>query len=337
MPSRDLDRAEAAALRDIIRVGSRSFHAAGRLLPRRVREAAFALYAFCRDCDDLIDEHGADGASKRINDLHRRLDEAYRGAPRDTVVDRAFAQTVNAYDIPRSLPEALIEGLSWDVDGRRYATLDDLHDYAARVAGTVGAMMTVVMGVRSPQALSRATDLGAAMQLTNIARDVGDDARNGRIYLPLDWLEDAGVAPNAFLANPQPTYEIRSIVARLLDEADRLYDRGLAGVFVLPAMCRPAITSAALVYADIGRKIRARGCDSVTSRAIVSKSRKLALLTQAAATLHIQLERLDAPPLSANRFLVKAVSGVSAPSPTLTPIKAGFLDAAPRGRRAAPG
>ena len=95
--------------------------------------------------------------------------------------------------MPRILPDALLEGLAWDAMGRRYATLSDLRAYSARVASAVGAMMCVLMRVRDRDALARACDLGVAMQLTNIARDVGEDAREGRLYLPTDWLAGAGV------------------------------------------------------------------------------------------------------------------------------------------------
>ena len=97
------------------------------------------------------------------------------------------------YGIPRALPAALLEGFAWDAEGRRYASIEALEDYAARVAGTVGAMMALVMGVRDAAVLGRAAELGLAMQLSNIARDVGEDARAGRVYLPLDWLAEAGV------------------------------------------------------------------------------------------------------------------------------------------------
>ena len=98
--------------------------------------------------------------------------------------------------IPRALPEALLEGFAWDAAGRRYETLDEVEHYAARVAGCVGAMMTLVMGRRDPAILARACDLGVAMQLTNICRDVGEDARAGRLYLPLAWLRDNGIDPD---------------------------------------------------------------------------------------------------------------------------------------------
>ena len=106
--------------------------------------------------------------------------------------------------IPAALPEALLEGLAWDAEGRSYETIDELFDYAARVAGAVGVMMALIMDVRSPQALARACDLGVAMQLTNIARDVGEDARLGRIYLPRQWLREAGIDADAWLCRTQP-------------------------------------------------------------------------------------------------------------------------------------
>jgi 15-cis-phytoene synthase len=139
---------------------------------------------------------------------------AYRGTPLPLPADRAFAETVARFDIPRAIPAALLEGLAWDAESRRYATLADLHAYAARVAGTVGVMMALVMGVREPAALARACDLGAAMQLTNIARDIGEDARAGRLYLPLEWLAEAGIDADAFLADPRFTPALGGVKRR---------------------------------------------------------------------------------------------------------------------------
>jgi 15-cis-phytoene synthase len=102
--------------------------------------------------------------------------------------------------LPRELPAALLEGFAWDAAGRYYETIDELHDYCARVAGSVGAMMALIMGVKNKQVLARACELGNAMQLTNIARDVGEDARNGRLYLPRSWMREAGIDPQAWLA-----------------------------------------------------------------------------------------------------------------------------------------
>jgi len=215
--------ADLAACDLILRTGSKSFRAAALLLPLQTRLPATALYAFCRLADDAIDEGPGDAAT--IGLLEARVEAAYSGRPYDHPVDRAFSQTVRDFALPQEIALALIEGLSWDARGERYETLDDLCDYAARVAGSVGVMMTTLMHRRAPEVLARAADLGVAMQLSNIARDVGTDARMGRIYLPLSWLREAGIDPDAFLARPVFTPALGAVVARLLAEADRLYAR----------------------------------------------------------------------------------------------------------------
>lgn len=168
--------ADFAFCRDALRRGSRSFLAASLLLPARVRAPAAALYAFCREADDAVDL----ACVPDLAPLRDRLDRAYAGRPRPGPVDRAFAEVVARFAIPRALFDALLEGFAWDAEGRRYEDFADLGAYAARVAGSVGAMMAVLMGVRAPEKLARACDLGTAMQLTNIARDIGEDARAGR-------------------------------------------------------------------------------------------------------------------------------------------------------------
>ncbi len=296
---------DLAACRDLLRVGSKSFHAASLLLPRRVRDPATALYAFCRLGDDAVDD-AADPA-EGLAEMRARLDAAYRGAPLDHPADRAFAHVVEAHDMPRELPEALLDGFAWDAAGRRYETLDDVHAYAARVAGTVGAMMTLLMGVRRHAALARATDLGTAMQLTNIARDVGEDARNGRLYLPRQWLREADVEPDAFLAAPVFSAGVASVTARLLAEATRLYARAEAGSAMLPRDCRPAIRAAHNIYAEIGAEVTRAGYDSVSRRAVVSSKRKLALLARAWLPAMPRRAVAPEPPLDANAYLVQAV------------------------------
>jgi phytoene synthase len=267
---------DLAHCRAAIRTGSLSFHAASRLLPASVRDPAFALYAFCRLADDAVDEH--DDKARAVLTLRDRLDLAYRGTPRNAPADRAFAAIITDFDMPRALPEALLEGLAWDAAGRRYDTLSGVLSYSARVAAAVGAMMCVLMRVRDGDALARACDLGLAMQLTNIARDVGEDARAGRIYLPLQWFAEAGLDSDAFLAAPAATPEIRAMTRRLLREADRLYARSEAGIAALPLASRPGIFAARHVYAAIGGAVERNGFDSVTRRARTGKPLKLALL-----------------------------------------------------------
>lgn len=305
---------DLAACQALLCNGSKSFHAASRLLPRRLREPATALYAFCRLADDAVDLEGGTG----LGPLRERLERIYQGRPVPIPADRAFAAIASRFAIPRALPEALFEGFAWDAEGRRYETLADLHAYAVRVAGTVGAMMTLLMGVRDPHALARAADLGIAMQLTNIARDVGEDARNGRLYLPMAWLREAGIAPGDFLARPAFTPALGAVIRRLLAEADSLYRRAEAGIARLPVDCRPGIAAARLIYAEIGREVERRGGDSVSGRAVVSRRRKLALLARsmAAAARPSVSSVLAEPPVPACAFLLEAVAAAT-PRPGL--------------------
>jgi phytoene synthase len=181
-----------------------------------------------------------------------------------------------------------------------------LLDYAARVAGAVGAMMALVMGVRGAAAAARACELGMAMQLSNIARDVGEDARAGRLYLPLDWLAAAGIDAAAFLAAPSPSPALGGVVQRVLEHAAALYARGAAGVPSLPPACRPGIGAAARLYAEIGQQVSRANFDSVSARAVVPASRKLLVLAGLAGGTDA-LAVADAPPLAQAEFLVTAM------------------------------
>ncbi len=304
---------DVAACDALLVNGSRTFAAAARLLPRRLRASATALYAFCRVADDAIDLGGGDASA--LDHLQQRLDALCEGRPMAFAPDRAFAGVVRDFAIPRALPQALLEGFAWDAQGRRYESFSELLDYAARVAGSVGAMMALLMGARSNEAVARACDLGVAMQLTNIARDVGEDARNGRLYLPLAWMRDAGIDPDAWFARPQHTAALGAVVVRLLRAADVLYGRAAAGIEALPLGCRPGIHAARLMYAEIGHHLERRRIDCVQARAVVPGTRKvvLALAALAATTAGYSSAELTAAPLSETAFLVDAVAAMPAP------------------------
>lgn len=297
-------RADIAACREMLRVGSHSFFAASLILPREVREPASALYAFCRLADDAVDD-GVDH-QKAIAELHERLNRMYDGHPLACPADRALSQVIRDHRIPYELPAALIEGFEWDVDGRRYQTMSELYDYAARVAGTVGAMMAILMGARAPDVLARACDLGVAMQLTNIARDVGEDARAGRLYLPLELMRESEVDPDDFLRNPRFSQALGSVVQRLLDQADVLYERSTGGIAQLPVSCRPGINAARWIYSDIGRELEWHGLDSISNRAVVGRTRKAMRLTRSLISSIRPRARDFAPPLKEVAFLVDA-------------------------------
>jgi phytoene synthase len=319
--------ADLAACRARLRHGSKSFDLASRLLPRQVREPTAVLYAFCREADDLVDLEG--GRSDAIQALDARLDRIYAIRPADDSVERALTAVVHRFALPRPLFDALIEGLAWDAAGRHCADLAALEAYAARVAGTVGVMATLLMGVRHPGALARAADLGVAMQLTNIARDVGEDARAGRLYLPEQWLRDAGLDPDAWLARPAADPRLDAVLRRLLEAADRLYRQAAPGIAHLPLACRPAIHAARLIYGEIGREVERRRYDSISGRAVVPAGRKLRLL--GAAVLESWRDRaaymdLEAAPLDATRFLVEAVAAMPADAADLPAIPWWDLD-----------
>jgi len=303
------------ACRAMIRTGSLSFHAASRVLPARVRDPALALYAFCRVADDEVDEgpDSPEDKARAVLSLRDRLDAVYAGRPRNAAADRAFAAVVEGFEMPRALPDALLEGLAWDAMGRRYDTLAGVFDYSARVAAAVGAMMCVLMRVRDADALARACDLGLAMQLTNIARDVGEDARAGRLFLPLDWLAAEGITPQAFLAAPEATPAIRRLTARLLAEAQALYTRSEAGVAALPLGCRPGIYAARHIYAGIGQSVARAGHDSITGRARTNRAQKLGWLVlagvrTAASALMPRAAEIHARPAAEVAFLVDAAA-----------------------------
>jgi len=284
MPAHLSDRAfassaDTAVCRALLQGGSRSFFAASVLLPNSVREPAAALYAFCRIADDAID-CGIDKAAA-LQELRARLDRIYEGNPENVPADRAFAEVVWRFEIPKSLPLALLEGFEWDSVNRRYEDLSQLKAYGVRVAGTVGAMMAMVMNVRDPALIGRACDLGVAMQLTNIARDVGEDARSGRLYLPLDWMRAAKIEPDAWMLRPIFNDSLSMVIERLLRTAEELYARSDAAIAELPSACRPGMYAARLLYSEIGHELARRNFDSVNRRAVVPLSRKARIIARA--------------------------------------------------------
>ncbi|MCA3695630.1 phytoene/squalene synthase family protein [Aquidulcibacter sp.] len=263
---------DRAACRDLIKTGSHSFYSASLLLPEALREAAYALYGFCRLSDDAVDVENGQGDA--IARLRVRLDGIYSGRPQTEAADRCLADVVRAYGIPRAVFDALLEGFEWDVAARTYETLADVEEYGERVAGSVGAMMAALMGVRDAAMVERACDLGVAMQLTNIGRDIGEDARQGRLYVPRAWLREEGIDPEVWLANPEFSPAIARLTERLLSRAEELYRRADQAIARLPATVRPAIFAARLLYAEIGKVIRAQGYDSISKRASTTAARK---------------------------------------------------------------
>ena len=293
-----------ARARAVLAAKSRSFALAGRLLGERERDRAAVVYAFCRRADDAVDLAPAAERAAAVRRLGAELDAVYGGRPTgDTVLD-AFGEVARACGIPREYPAELVAGMEMDADGRRYETLEELLLYCYRVAGTVGLMMCHVLGLHDERALPRAVHLGLAMQLTNICRDVEEDWRLGRLYLPGALLAEAGAADLAgALGGPLPAAARRPVarvVERLLAEAERYYRSADLGIPDLPARAGLAIRTARLVYAAIGDEVARRGFDPLAGRAVVS-DRVKALLVGKAALLAVWASRSRLRPLAPRR------------------------------------
>jgi phytoene synthase len=273
------------AARAVIAHHSKSFALASRLLPAGVRDDAVVLYAYCRRADDAVDEAPPLQAATALRALRRELDTLYRGEAQREPLLAALQQVITARGIPRKYLDDLLDGMAMDVDGVRYERQEQLLLYCYRVAGTVGLMMCHVMGVRDEAALCHAKDLGIAMQLTNIARDVREDWGRGRLYLPDALLAPHGAARlREALGSPLPDTAAAPLSAttrELLDLAEDYYASGDAGLRYLPFRCALAVYTARLVYSAIGTVLRRRGCDPREPRAVVPRARKLLLALRA--------------------------------------------------------
>lgn len=275
-------RDDRLACRDWIKQHSKSFYLSSLLLPTRVRQASWALYAFCRRADDAVDnDNDGDAGLRRVAGLRARLDAVYAGRAGDDAIDRAFAAVVERHAIARALPEALLAGMEMDARGTQYDDAPALLLYCFRVASTVGLMMTRVMGAAADVAYLRAADLGVAMQLTNIARDVGEDARRGRVYLPQDLCNQVGLDARTLGDAKVAGEPARRAVRHLLDRAQMHYKAADRGIPLLPRDCRFAIASSRYIYAGIGDAIAANDYDSIASRAYIGIGGKLLRVARA--------------------------------------------------------
>lgn len=282
---RDVISAEVKAAldecRSIITKGSKSFSLAARLFDPDTRDAAFFLYGWCRYCDDQVDAAGRTADQKelelRLKALKEKTASAFSLGPQHEPVFVALRYIVQRYGIPSHYALELIEGMAMDVRATRYATLRELLLYCYRVAGTVGLMMSHVMGLRNESALRHAADLGIAMQLTNIARDITEDAAMGRLYLPLDWLSEAKIAPGE-IAAPANRDKLAMLAVRLLREADRYYRSGDAGLWHLSFRSACAVSAARHVYSEIGSLLMKRGARAWDQRTYVTGARKFSVV-----------------------------------------------------------
>jgi Phytoene/squalene synthetase len=262
--------------RETIGKGSKSFALASLLFSKRQKESAWKLYSWCRFCDDQVDNVPADSAADRL----RYLENATKNVMLDEnsiLPFRGLKDVIEHHQLPQRHPLELLRGMRMDVEGRRYQTLAELEEYCYCVAGVVGLMMCSVMGVKSEQAYPHAVAMGNAMQLTNICRDIREDYQRGRIYLPLEWLNEKSLNAENLL-NPENEMAVVELQERLLQRADELYRQGYAGLKYLSFRSAWAVLVAAKVYSHIGVLIRKSPSRSLRERTIVSLSKKIFLV-----------------------------------------------------------
>lgn len=277
------DQALVAYSRGVIQRGSRSFAVAATLFDEHTRESAYLLYAWCRHCDDQADGQvlGRDVQAlapaerrERIDRLYQQTRLALEGGRAGEPVYRALAVVSRRHGLPPALAYDHLAGFRQDADGMRPAGLGELLAYCYAVAGAVGVMMAWIMGVRDERVLDRASDLGIAFQLTNIARDVVEDAAVGRVYLPAAWLAEAGL-DEAALTDPARRGDVHALAVRLVREAEPYYRSARWGMARLPFRSAWAVGAARGVYREIGRKLVREGPDAWDGRLSTSRGEKL--------------------------------------------------------------
>jgi len=304
LPARD---AIVATAGESIARGSRSFAAASRLFAPAVRERAWLLYAWCRRCDDLADgqDHGHDMVAvpdpeARLAVIRERTAAALDGQWVGDAAFDALRIVVTETGMPHRLIWDVVEGFALDAAGWRPANEADLLRYCYHVAGAVGCMMAVVMGVRPEDEalLDRACDLGLGFQLANIARDLGEDAQAGRCYLPADWLAETGIVPDAVTADPE---KLAVLAARLCALAEDYEASGRRGTPALGFRSAWAVLAAAGIYGDIAREVRARGSAAWDRRVTTSAAAKLGWILRAFGDARLRV-RLYPPQLRAENL-----------------------------------
>ncbi|WP_380873817.1 phytoene synthase [Sphingomonas sp. DBB INV C78] len=299
-----MDRAQLVIhARDSIARGSKSFRAASQLFGRETRERAWLLYAWCRRADDIADgqDHGhgmsavAD-APARLAEIERLTALALVGKPTSDPAFDALGVVVRECGIPHDLPRDVVRGFALDADGFQPRHADDLYRYCYHVAGAVGVMMAMVMGVSAgdEDTLDRACDLGIAFQLANIARDINEDDAAGRCYLPDDWLAEVDVPPGETM---RPLYRSRIAVLakRLAKQAEAHEAAARGGAAALGFRDAWAVLSAADIYTGIAREVAAQGDHAWDHRVVIGRAQKLAWGAKAAmlAANRKRIPRID--------------------------------------------
>ncbi|REL33606.1 phytoene/squalene synthase family protein [Rhodohalobacter sp. SW132] len=272
--------------RSITRIHAKTFYMATRFLPNHKQRSIFAIYGLCRYLDDLVDEaedliHNHQITEKeveqRLDTFKQNLVNSYNGLEQSDPILIAFFDTLKTYNISLELPLLLLEGVKMDLIKNRYASFDELYDYSYKVASVVGLMTSEVFGYSDKKALDYAVDLGIAMQLTNILRDIGEDLNRDRIYLPEDELQEYGISKQSLIRR-EKTPEFIQFMKFQIARARRFYAEADKGVSMLTKDSRLPVLLARENYSRILDKIEENNYNVFNERAYLNSTEKFSIL-----------------------------------------------------------
>ena len=251
-----------------------NFYYSFLFLPEERRRAITALYAFCREVDDVVDECSDVGVARmKLAWWRQEVASAYEGQPQHPLA-QALAEVSGKFNLPQQRLQEIIDGMEMDLDHNRYPDFASLRLYCHRAASVVGLLSAEIFGYQDPRTLEYAADLGIAFQLTNIIRDVGDDARRNRIYLPLDELKEHGVSV-ADITSANETDNFRRLIEFQIERSFGFYDRAFAELPAVDRKSQRAGLVMAAIYRTVLEEIRAGGCRVLTQRTSLTPIRKL--------------------------------------------------------------
>ncbi|CAN5556087.1 phytoene/squalene synthase family protein [soil metagenome] len=277
--------------RELTYLHAKTFYFASHFIPKCKRNACYAVYAFCRYVDDLIDVAMENGdvtpgdARQIVEQWNSAIQNVYNGHAANHPIVVAWEDTLRHYKIPRSLPVELIEGVLMDTTVSRFETFDELREYCYKVASVVGLMTSEIFGYSSAMALDHAVDLGIAMQLTNIIRDVREDAGKGRIYLPQSELRRFGVQEADILAL-RHTEQLQDLIKELVRLAESYYHRADKGIAYLEKNSRLTVTLMSSNYRGILGEIRRQDYNVMQKRASTSLAQKVLSIPTSWVSVH---------------------------------------------------
>jgi len=278
--------------RRVTKRASKTFYWGSVFLPQPKRQAVWAVYALCRIVDDIVDEEmnpdtpraghlsGSSTPKQELDYWRQSLERVYqRGGAGDNLVQRAWSDVLEHYPVPLAPVLDLLDGVEMDLTINRYENFEDLYLYCYRVAGTVGLLTSPIFGYQEEIALQHAVDLGVALQLTNILRDIGEDARRNRIYLPQDEMQRFGYTEND-LMNGVVNDTFCDLLRFQMARANNYYQRSQPGISLLSPDCRLAIRLSGTLYKGILDRIHLNNYNVFTKRASVPLKTKLAAASQ---------------------------------------------------------